>query len=69
MFEPHIMKRLFKTFNNAPSVLERSTKARKSEERTILKHETKLSDEQLEGWYIMALREVSFDLFHINIFK
>ncbi len=51
------MKLLAKTFESNPSILERSTKARRSEERAILRNETKLSDEQLEGWYIMALRE------------
>jgi uncharacterized membrane protein YgcG len=35
--------------------------ARKSAARATLKRKTQLSDEQLEGWYKMFLRDVSFD--------
>ncbi|KAJ1727660.1 hypothetical protein LPJ61_004458 [Coemansia biformis] len=39
-----------------PKVLERGSEARKSAARQALRNKTGLSDEQLEGWYIMLQR-------------
>ncbi|ORX82357.1 hypothetical protein K493DRAFT_388745 [Basidiobolus meristosporus CBS 931.73] len=39
-----------------PSVFERNAKARKSAQRQKLRNITGMSDEQIEGWYVMLMR-------------
>jgi len=46
----------------SPSTFERTASARQSNERDTLRKETGLSDEQIEGWFIMVKREVRFFL-------
>ncbi|RUS19929.1 hypothetical protein BC937DRAFT_86700 [Endogone sp. FLAS-F59071] len=50
---------LVQMFINDPSVFERSATARRSPGRANLRKVTQMSDEQLEGWFIMFGRNVS----------
>ncbi|KAK9762384.1 hypothetical protein K7432_011915, partial [Basidiobolus ranarum] len=47
---------LVQEMSSDPSVFDRSTKARKSTNRQKLKQVTGMSDEQIEGWYIMLMK-------------
>ncbi|KAJ2614292.1 hypothetical protein H4S08_001770 [Coemansia sp. RSA 1365] len=47
---------LVRQYESDPSVLERGKDARKSAARQALRAKTSLSDEQIEGWYIMFQR-------------
>ncbi|CAJ0763221.1 5236_t:CDS:2, partial [Entrophospora sp. SA101] len=45
-----------KAFQSDPSVFERTKESRKSRNREHLKKITQMTDEQIEGWYIMFQR-------------
>ncbi|CAG8739548.1 14907_t:CDS:2, partial [Gigaspora rosea] len=47
---------LIKAFQSDQSVFERTNAVRKSNKRTRLRDLTRMTDEQLEGWYIMFQR-------------
>ncbi|KAG9298841.1 hypothetical protein G9A89_015862 [Geosiphon pyriformis] len=47
---------LIKTYTTDPSVFERTNQVRKSKKREELRRITQMTDEQLEGWFIMFQR-------------
>ncbi|RIA82309.1 hypothetical protein C1645_788625 [Glomus cerebriforme] len=59
--DPSIMheEKLIKMYQSDPSVFDRTGAVRKSDKRAQLRKITKMTDEQIEGWYIMFQRNAS----------
>lgn len=59
--DPGIMheEKLIKMYQSDTSVFDRTSAVRKSDKRAQLRKITKMTDEQIEGWYIMFQRNVS----------
>lgn len=59
--DPGIMheEKLIKMYQSDPSVFDRTSAVRKSDKRAQLRKITKMTDEQIEGWYIMFQRNAS----------
>ncbi|GBC08059.1 hypothetical protein RclHR1_00790009 [Rhizophagus clarus] len=56
--DPGIMheEKLIKMYQSDPSIFDRTNAVRKSDKRAQLRKITKMTDEQIEGWYIMFQR-------------
>jgi hypothetical protein len=52
-------EKLIKMYQSDPSIFDRTNAVRKSDKRAQLRLVTKMTDEQIEGWYIMFQRNVS----------
>ena len=48
---------LYSTWRNSPHLFKRDAETRRGEDRALLKSETGLSDEAIEGWAVMLLKE------------
>jgi hypothetical protein len=59
--DPGIMheEKLIRIYQSDPSVFDRTSAIRKSDKRAQLRKITNMTDEQIEGWYIMFQRNVS----------
>lgn len=54
------MNKLVHTYMKDPKLFARDPETRRSKQRKALKYATKLTDEQIEGWFLMFNRNVSF---------